>query len=140
LPRTPTRTRTSTATPCPINFSDVHATDYFYVPVRYLYCAGVISGYADGTFRPSNNTTRGQLTKIVVLGYSVPIYTPPTPTFRDVPADYVFFQYVETAYHAGLISGYTCGTNCLEFRPGNSITRAQLCKVVVIAAQWPLRN
>ena len=61
-------------------------TDYFYEAVRYLYCRGVISGYADNTFRPYNNTTRGQLTKIVVLGFGMPIYSPPTPTFRDVPA------------------------------------------------------
>src|SRR5207249_2099771 len=73
---TPTRTHTpcptchtptSTPTSCPMNFSDVHPTDYFYTAVRYLYCAGVISGYVDGTFHPFTNTTRGQLCKIVVL-------------------------------------------------------------------------
>src|SRR5262249_29403874 len=40
----------ATATPCTINFTAVHPTDYFYQPVTYLYCHGVISGYADGTF------------------------------------------------------------------------------------------
>src|SRR4051794_27082305 len=43
---------TPTLTPCPISFSDVHTTDYFYQPVLYLACDGAISGYADGTFRP----------------------------------------------------------------------------------------
>lgn len=35
--------------------------------MRYLYCHRVISGYNDNTFRPFNNTARGQLAKIVAL-------------------------------------------------------------------------
>src|SRR5204863_7406402 len=66
-PTDPCMTPTATVTPCPINFTDVYPTDYFYEPVRYLYCEGVISGYADNTFRPYNNTTSGQLTKLVRL-------------------------------------------------------------------------
>ena len=42
-------------------------TAYYYTPVYYLACRGVVGGYADGTFRPFNNTTRGQMAKIVVL-------------------------------------------------------------------------
>jgi S-layer homology domain len=129
-----------TATRTPVEFTDVHPSDYFYEAVRYLSTRGVISGYLDGTFRPYNNTTRGQLCKIVVLGYGVGIYTPATPTFTDVPSTHAFYQYVESAHHAGLVSGYGCGANCLEFRPGNSITRGQLSKVVVLAANWTLRD
>jgi hypothetical protein len=121
-----------------LTFSDVQPTDYFYEAVRYLYCRGVISGYADNTFRPYNNTTRGQLTKIVVLAEGFPIYTPPTPTFTDVPITQTFYPYIETAYHQGIISGYSCGGGCLEFRPGNNVTRGQLCKIVVLAEGWAL--
>jgi hypothetical protein len=133
--RTPT-TGTGTATPCPMNFSDVSTTDFFYVPVRYLYCAGVISGYADGTFRPYANTTRGQLTKIVVLAFGIPIYTPPTPTFSDVPPTHTFYQYIETAAYEEIVAGYADGT----FRPFNDVTRGQLSKIDVVAAGWPLIN
>jgi hypothetical protein len=136
---TPTNTpvaATITATPCVIAFSDVLPTDYFYEAVRYLACGGVISGYSDGTFRPYANTTRGQLTKIVVLGFGLPLYTPPTPTFTDVPTTHTFFQYIETAAHEGLVSGYADGT----FRPQNDVTRGQLSKIVVEAAGWPLLN
>src|SRR5207247_5124765 len=80
-------------TPCAISFSDVHPTDYFYTPVLYLACHGVISGYADGTFRPYNLTTRGQLAKIVVLAEAWPFYTPPTPTFQDVPPPNLFHPF-----------------------------------------------
>ncbi|MFL5731848.1 MAG: S-layer homology domain-containing protein, partial [Chloroflexia bacterium] len=117
-------------------FSDVHTTDYFYEPVRYLFCQGVISGYADGTFKPYNNTTRGQLAKIVVLAEGWNIYVPPSPTFRDVPTNHAFYSYVETAYSHSIISGYSCGAGCLEYRPGNNVTRGQLCKIVALARNW----
>src|SRR5262249_50505306 len=42
---TPSSSPTSTTTPCPMIFRDVQPSDYFYQAVRYLYCAGVISGY-----------------------------------------------------------------------------------------------
>ncbi|MDQ6694354.1 MAG: SBBP repeat-containing protein, partial [Chloroflexota bacterium] len=66
-----------TATPavCQPSFSDVQQSDYFYQAVQYLYCHGVIGGYPDGTFRPGNNTTRGQMLKIVSLGFNLPSYT-----------------------------------------------------------------
>jgi hypothetical protein len=120
-----------------VTFTDVHATDYFYTAVRYLSCHGAISGYADNSFRPYNLSTRGQVCKIVVLAEGWTIYTPPTPTFRDVPTTHTFYPYIETAYSHGIISGYGCGPNCLEFRPGNNATRGQLSKIVYQAVTQP---
>jgi hypothetical protein len=114
----------------------VHLDDYFYEPVSYLYCHAVISGYGDNTFRPGNLTTRGQLAKIVVLAIGWSTYTPPAPTFRDVPTTDTFFAYIETAYNHAIISGYNCGVACLEYRPGNNVTRGQLCKIVMLAMNW----
>lgn len=121
-----------------IIFSDVYPDDYFRDAVNFLYCRGAISGYADNTFRPSNNTTRGQLCKIVVLAEDWTLYIPASPTYRDVPSTHPMMPYIETATHQGVVSGYNCGTGCLEFRPDNNITRGQLCKVVVLAEGWPL--
>ena len=61
-------------TPCPIQFSDVPEGSTFYVYVRCLACRGIVSGYGDGTFRPNNNVTRGQLSKIVsnAAGFGIP--------------------------------------------------------------------
>ena len=109
-----------------MTFTDVHPTDYFYEAVRYLYCAGVISGYRDGTFRPYNNTTRGQLSKIIVLAEGWPIDTSGGPHFTDVPTTHAFFPYIETAYSHNIISGYG---NRL-FLPGNNATRGQISKIV----------
>jgi hypothetical protein len=136
--RTPTDTRTPTATwtpgPCAVQFSDVQPPDYFYTAVMYLACHGAISGYADGTFRPYNNTTRGQMYKIVVLAEGWEVQCPPIGHFSDVPPGSPFYCYIETAYTHGIVNGYADGS----FRPYNAITRAQLCKIIVQAEGWTL--
>lgn len=132
---TATATAQPTGTPgCGLGFSDVASSDYFFEPVHYLVCHGVISGYDDHTFRPFNDTTRGQMAKIVVLGFGVPIYTPTTATFNDVPTTDKFFTWVESAAKAGIISGYADHI----FHRERSVTRGQLSKMVAIAAKWTL--
>jgi len=146
----PTNTPGPSPTPCPLTFSDVHPTDYFATPVLYLACHGVVSGYADGTFRPYNNTTRAQMVKIVVLGLGVPSYTPPAGayTFADLPPSAPFWSVIEAAAHAGVVSGYACGgvgepcdgQQRPYFRPNANVTRGQLAKIVVLATAWALQN
>ena len=64
--------------------------------------------------------------RVIPLAESWPLYTPPSPTFIDVPQDHPFHAYIETAYSRGIISGYSDGT----FRPQNSATRGQIAKIV----------
>ena len=118
--------------------------------MSYLACHGVISGYADGTFRPYADTTRSQMVKIVVLGFQKPITTPAggAYTFTDVPPANPFFSVIETAAALNIVSGYNCGgpgepcdsQNRPYFRPFASVTRGQLSKIDTVAAGWALRN
>jgi hypothetical protein len=138
-------TATPSPTVCAVQFSDVHPGDYFYAPVRDLACKGVISGYADGTFRPFTNTTRGQMVKIVVGAFG--LIAPPPPiggTFADVPPTHPFFRPIEIAATNHVVSGYACGgpgepcdgANRPYFRPYADVTRGQLAKIAVVAAGW----
>jgi beta propeller repeat protein len=119
---------------CTANYSDVLPTDYFYTPVQWLACRGVLSGYADHTFRPGNYPTRGQLSKLVVLGEGWPTDTTGGPHFSDVPTDYVYYSVIETAVNHGIISVYADHT----VRPGADVTRGQLCKIIVGAQGWAI--
>src|SRR5207244_7103460 len=124
-------------TPPTPTFQDVPTTNPLYQYIETAYHQGIISGYTCGPacleFRPGSNVTRGQLCKIIVLAEGWQFYTPPTPTFQDVPADNPFYAHIETAYIRNIISGYTCGPACLEFRPGSNATRGQIAKIVYLA-------
>ncbi|MDQ2807524.1 MAG: S-layer homology domain-containing protein, partial [Chloroflexota bacterium] len=153
---TQTAPPTATSTACTIRFSDVNdPSAYYYEPVYYLACHGVLGGYSDGTFRPYNQTTRGQIAKIVVLAFAVLPQTPTgRATFADVAPGSTFLPYVETAAARGIVSGYTCGgtdpqTGAPEpcdtaqrpyYRPAGNVTRGQLTKIVVLSAGWALHT
>jgi uncharacterized delta-60 repeat protein len=143
----PTSTPAPNVTPtsCPIQFSDVPSGSTFYDYVRCLACREIISGYSDGTFRPGNPVTRGQLAKIVSnsAGYSEPHSN---QTFEDVPVGSTFHLFIERLVSRGFISGYACGgagepcvppTNRPYFRPGANVTRGQTAKIVASAAGLP---
>src|SRR5207237_1019050 len=81
-------------------------------------------------------------------GFQLPSYTPPagTYTFADVPPANPFWTVVETAVYHHLANGYSCGgpgepcdpEQHAYFRPYTDVTRAQLAKLVVVAAGWPI--
>ncbi len=130
---TPTSTPalTATPTPCTISFSDVPPDYVFYPYIRCLYCRGIIGGYSDGTFRPGNPTTRGQMSKIVANAAGILDPIPPgTQTYTDVPPSHPFWVYIERLSAHGIVGGYSDGT----FRPDNWVTRGQLTKFASNAA------
>jgi hypothetical protein len=116
-------------------FADVHLSDYFYTPVYALASRGAISGYGDCTFRPANNVTRAQLSKLVVVAAGWALTTPRDPHFADVPRDSPFYAYIETAYAHGTVSGYGDG----GFHPNALVTRGQASKITVLAAGWVIQ-
>ncbi len=143
---------TSTATPgtpsptptdCPNPFVDVTA-NIFYHAIHTLNCAGAINGTDATHFSPAGTSSRGQFAKVVVLGFGTPLYTPTTQDFVDVPPSYFAYAFIESGFHAGILSGYdpaTCaahglGTPC--YLPNLPITRGQLTKLVVNAGGYTL--
>jgi plastocyanin len=86
-----------------------------------------------------NDTTHAQFMKIAVRARGWPIETGGDgPHFNDVPTDHPFYDFIETAWYDGLTTGYKCGGEgepCpgVYFRPNAKITRAEMCKIVVLA-------
>jgi hypothetical protein len=115
-------------------WSDLQEGHWADDPVQYLADQGVISGYADGSFRPNENVTRAQFAKMLVLGMGWQVQTPSSPTFSDVASDYWAYGYIETAAAHGVITGYGDGT----FRPANTVTRAQVAKMIFTARAWTM--
>jgi hypothetical protein len=136
--------------PSSATFHDVPVGSTFYKFVETAVAHNIISGYACGGrgepcdtqnrryFRPNSDVTRAQTTKMVALSMGWQVVTPNSPSFADVPVSDALFSYVETANAHSAVSGYACGGpgepcgpgNLPYFRPGNSVTRAQLSKML----------
>jgi hypothetical protein len=131
-------------------YEDVPPSHTFYTEIMRLSNGGVMSGYPCGNpepcvppdnrpyFRPGNNATRGQLSKIV--SNAAQINDPVTGQFyADVPTNHTFYLEIMRLTGRGVMSGYPCGTVPHEpcdgeqrpyFRPGNNVTRGQASKIV----------
>ena len=55
-----------------ISFSDVPESSWFYEDVMTLSESGVVSGYPDGTYRPTQNVTTGEALKMILLAAGYP--------------------------------------------------------------------
>ena len=109
-------------------FSDVPPGSTFYEFVERMASRGVISGYGDGTFRPGNNATRGQISKIVsnAMGFNEPVSG---QCFSDVPPGSTYYEFIERMASRSIIGGYGDGT----FKPNNNASRGQVSKIVANA-------
>jgi hypothetical protein len=112
--------------------SDFWATQY----VNGLNQKGIIGGFTDGSFKPNDNVTRAEFSKMIVNAMGWQLVTPENPSFSDVPTNHWCYSYIETARSHGVIDGYRDGT----FRPNRNISRAEISKMTTQAAQLKTDN
>lgn len=113
-------------------FNDVPLTHPASEAVEALSDRGIITGYADGSFKPNAEVTRAQFAKFLGVVMRWNLIRPPEGRFSDVPADSALFSYVETAVARGAMRGYTDGT----FKPNEGVLRAEAVRNWVQAAGW----
>src|SRR4029078_714587 len=116
---TPTPTATASPTACPVQFVDVPHTNTFYLYVRCLACRGIVGGYPCGGpgepcpgayYRPNNNVTRGQVSKIVSESAGFAQVIPNTQqTLEYAPPIGVLWVWIDRLSNRGIIGGYPCG-------------------------------
>ena len=107
-----------------VTFSDVTLGTDLGNAIYKLVEKGVVVGYPDGTFKPDNNLTRAELTKMINLVFG---YTESDATgFNDVTDADWFKPYVLVAKKAGYIKGFEDGS----FRGNQNLTREQACAIV----------
>lgn len=80
----------------------------------------VISGFPDGTFRPSDPVTRAQFAAIISKAFN-PAATQPRIQFRDVSTSFWGYTAIETAVRGGFMKGYPEGV----FLPEQPIPKVQ---------------
>jgi peptide/nickel transport system substrate-binding protein len=106
-------------------FSDVPYGHRNYTHINALVGLGIINGYSDNTFRPSNTLTRAQAAIMIVRAAGISTEGV-SSNFTDVPPTHAAYKFISAAYQAGIINGYSDGT----FRPNANVTRAQIAIMV----------
>lgn len=110
-------------------FSDVEDTHVNYKAIQFLKEKGFINGYSDNTFKPGNNITRAEATKVIVSAIGTELKKDSLVIFSDVTATDWFFQYVMTAYDQKIVSGDKSG----KFRPNDTISLSESLKIIAEA-------
>lgn len=108
-------------------FSDVGNHYAHEGAINYLAEHGIVKGYSDGTFRPTQKINRAEFLKIVLEADKTKFTAPcPEGEFPDVsPSDW-FVIYTLHAKCFGIIQGYPDGT----FRPAKTINFVEAVKII----------
>lgn len=88
--------------------------------------AKYITGYADNTFRPSNNITRAEMAAIIYNVLDIEKVETANKNYTDVKSTHWAYKCINAVTNAGMFVGYNDGS----FRPDNYITRAEFATVL----------
>jgi len=112
------------------HLSDIEDTTFYHY-IEYLYKLGIIDGYSNGTYRPDEIVTRGQLAKFVMNAFDLPFNTG-GEWFPDVSPTDTFGPYIQSLMNAGVIAGYSDGT----YRADEVVSRGAATKFIFNAATY----
>lgn len=108
-------------------FSDVSDDSEYYDAIKFLVDNGVISGYADGTFRPDKTVNRVEALKFILLGIKADLIKGELP-FSDVSQAEWYSEYLYTGYEKSIVNGNPDGS----FKPENPVNRAEFLKILFL--------
>jgi hypothetical protein len=123
------------------DFSDVtsSASDPYWAlwEIEAVYAAGIVKGYDDGTYKPTDPVTRDQMAVYMsraLAGGDAAVPTgPATATFPDVATDYWAFRYIEYAVDQDVVKGYHDDT----YKPADQVDRGQMAVFIARAVAAP---
>lgn len=108
-------------------FTDVSDGYSLGIEIEYLADKGIIKGYDDGTFRPSNPIAKKHIASMLVKALNLPKDNLKNPNYADVPTTHLYYEDIAAAYTAGLFGDAT------NFKPDSSISRAFMAKILATA-------
>ncbi|MCD9025287.1 S-layer homology domain-containing protein [Cohnella silvisoli] len=118
-----------------INFSDI-AGHWAEANIKQAVNAGIVTGYADGTFKPGKTVTRAEFAVMLVNALK-PKEEGADLAFADAAKIASWAQRaVKQAIQAGIIKGYKDGS----FRPDAQITRAEMAAMIANALDLTIQS
>lgn len=101
------------------DFTDVNRSIAASGAIQSAIKEGIINGYSDKTFRPSEVVTRGQMASFLARAFKLEYEE--ASTFTDVAISSTSYSDIRKVLAFGITNGYSDG----EFKPGEPVTRAQ---------------
>ena len=95
---------------------------------------GIITGFPDGTYRPSQPVTRGQMA--IFLNRAFPLKEGKGNSFKDVKSGIAAYQAILNVTAESIASGYPDGT----YRPDLHVTRGQFSAFMARTLEPSFRN
>ncbi len=120
-----------------VKFDDAEDITYT-TAVKAMAGLGIIEGYPDGTFKPTQNVTRAEAAKIisyVIVGPEVEKW-PAREVFSDVPADHWAAKYITFCEYHKVIVGDGNG----KFRPNDPVKQDELAKMLLAACGYGAKD
>jgi large repetitive protein len=118
-----------------MTFADVPTAHYAKENIEALASKFIINGDGAGSYSPNRNVTRAEFAALLVRALGLETSGQNT-AFTDVSSDAWYASAVKTAYDHQLLGGYGDGT----FRPGQSITRQEMARMILNATKASGRN
>ena len=107
-----------------LKYTDV-APDYWAFPtIERLNTLGLIKGYVDGTFKPTNQITRGEAA--MILSREMQVEVQQVIQYEDVATNYYAYDAIQEVAAAGIITGRVAG----KFNPNSPLTRAEMAAIM----------
>ncbi|MFJ7825477.1 S8 family peptidase [Psychrobacillus sp. NPDC096623] len=102
-------------------FSDVSEKSFAAGYIQSALDAGIISGYKDGTFKPDDKVTRGEMAILLAKAFKLSPTTSNKSKFVDISPSMAAYPYILPIIDAKVTVGYGDNT----FKPYNKITRSE---------------
>ncbi len=118
-----------TADAATVSFKDVNSKTPHSSAIRALAERGVVSGFADGTFRPLTVLKRGEAAQMLAKSLGLDTKNVKNPGFKDVKSDKWYYGAIAALKAEGVIDGFADGS----FRPDQVLTRSEIAKFLVSA-------
>ncbi|WP_281974555.1 S-layer homology domain-containing protein [Halobacillus litoralis] len=115
------------------SFSDVSDGYYASEEINYLYNRNIINGIPGGKFGIGDPLTRWQAVLLITRANYTELGDSPDPGFSDVPQDYTYYEEIAAAVDEGLFEGTGDG----KFKPGATLTRAEMAVVLQRLYEFP---
>lgn len=124
---------------------DIVSDTPYRTAIGFVKKAGIVGGYADGTFQPTKTVNRAEFTKIVIgARFTDAVAELSTAAdratrlacFTDVDPSAWYAPYVCVAKEKGVLGGYADGT----FHPAQAVNLAEALKIIAGAYGWTLQS